>query len=88
MATPRLLIVCIGKGWLFVFLPYLLAEGVSRINLHATLLALGGVAGAALIFYGTQPGIDDCPIDLPRWLRQAACAGLASLVGLVPLQAS
>jgi hypothetical protein len=29
-----------------------------------------------------QPGIDDCPRDLPRWLRQGAASFAASTVGL------
>jgi phytol kinase len=44
-------------------------------------LSLGGIGLATLLFCGTQPGLDDCPTNTPRWLRQAAAAGLGSLLG-------
>jgi hypothetical protein len=78
-------LICIVQGWLLLFLPYLLAEGISEETFRAVLLGAAGVTVAALLFYWIQPGIDDCPTDTPRWLRQAGCAGLASLLGLVPL---
>jgi phytol kinase len=81
MSALWLLTVCITKGWLLLFLPYLLAEGISAAHVKLTLLGLPGVALAALAFYATQPGIRDCPTDTPRWLRQAAHAALGSVVG-------
>src|SRR5262249_41107644 len=88
LATPSLLSICIVKGWLLLFLPYLLVEGFSEGTVMAMLLALAGVAGAALLFYFAQPGIEDCPTDTPRWFRQAGYAALASLLGLVPFYGS
>jgi hypothetical protein len=37
------------------------------------------------VFYFTQPKLENCPTDTPRWLRQAFAAGLGSLVAMVPL---
>jgi phytol kinase len=85
MSALWLLTACTVRGWLLLFLPYLLAEGVTPTNVRLALLALPGVAFAALAFYATQPGLHDCPTDVPRWLRQATHAGLGSVVGLVLL---
>jgi phytol kinase len=85
MPDGRLLAVCVAKGWLIVFLPYLVSQGFSRAALVGTALGLVGVGVAALTFYFTQPSLHDCPTDTPRWLRQAGAAFLGSLVGLVPL---
>jgi hypothetical protein len=43
------------------------------------------VALAAGGFYLTQPQVRDCPVDTPRWLRQAAHGALGSAAGLLPL---
>lgn len=80
-----LLVGCIAKGWVIVFFPYLMSELFSVKALVGTVFGLPGVAVAALAFYFTQPGLDDCPTDTPRWLRQRAAAALGSLAGLVPL---
>jgi hypothetical protein len=48
-------------------------------------MALPGVGLAVLAFYHLQPAPDYYPTTLGRWLRQATCAILGSLVGLVPL---
>jgi phytol kinase len=90
MPTGTLLAVCVGKGWLLLFAPYLLAEvftegGITAGQLVCVLLALPAVALAAAGFYFTQPEIHDCPTDTPRWLRQALHAALGSVVGLIPL---
>jgi phytol kinase len=77
--------LCITKGWLFIFVPYLLAEGFTERTLKETLIGLVGVAVATVAFYWTQPGMDDCPADTPRWLRQATDAALGSMVGLLSL---
>jgi phytol kinase len=77
------LLVCVAKGWLCLFVPYLLAERTT----HGLAVGALGVAAAVLAFYWTQPGLDDCPSDTPRWLRQALCAWFVSLLGLLPLTA-
>jgi phytol kinase len=84
-SAAALLAVCIVQGWALLFVPYLIAEGISRQTAFNTLVGLVCVSVAALAFYMTQPGIDNCPTDTPRWVRQATYAGVGSLVGLVPL---
>ena len=81
--TPRLpgsLVLTVGvlKGWLCLFLPYWFLEGTT----HGLVLGLVGVTAAALVFSWTQPGLDDCPADTLRWVRQALCAWLASGLGM------
>jgi len=84
-SAGALLATSILKGWLLVFAPYYVIQGMSRAaGVHA-LAALGVTALAAFLFYKVQPGIRDCPIDRPRWLRQAGVAALSSAAGLVPV---
>lgn len=73
----------IAAGWSLLFIPYLLAEGVSEETIQEASIALVGVALASIGFFSTQPGLDDCPTDTPRWLRQAMWAGVASMAGLL-----
>jgi phytol kinase len=80
-----LLGVCILQGWGLVFTPYLLLEWSEPHSVTWTLWALPGVAMAAIGFFLTQPSVRDCPLDRPRWLRQAATGALGSTAGLVPL---
>jgi hypothetical protein len=72
------------QGWLLMFLPYLVLEWFRPLQMRCAFCALPGVALAALGFYATQPQVHNCPLDTPRWLRQAANAGLGSTVGLLP----
>jgi phytol kinase len=85
MSPASLLALCVFQGWLFVFLPYLLLFWFTPHTMLKVLLALPAVAAAALGFYLTQPEVRNCPTDTRRWLRQAAHAGIASVLGLVPL---
>jgi phytol kinase len=85
MSAPSLLALCVFQGWLLLFLPYLLLHELAPAVIVRTLLALPAVAVAAVGFYLTQPEVRNCPADTPRWLRQAAHAGLASALGLGPL---
>jgi phytol kinase len=85
LSGAALLGVCVLQGWVFLFVPYLVLEWSSPPCLLCTVAALPGVALAAAGFYLTQPGVRDCPLDTPRWLRQAAHGALGSAVGLVPL---
>jgi phytol kinase len=86
---PMLLGLCIVQGWLLVFAPYVVAklwtESMTDVKIEGVFFALVGVALAACLFYFTQPCLDDCPLDTPRWLRQGCAAGLGSAVGFVPL---
>jgi phytol kinase len=85
LPAALLLGVCILQGWALLFVPYLMLEWSEPQSVTWTLSALPGVAVAAVGFYLTQPSVRDCPLDLPRWLRQAAHGALGSAVGLVPL---
>jgi phytol kinase len=85
LKPAALLAICILEGWLILFVPYVVLEWSSARCLPFTLWALPGVALAATGFYFTQPEVRDCPIDTPRWLRQAANAALGSSLGLVPI---
>jgi phytol kinase len=67
--------------------PLLWTELIPGRTLDLALAALLGISGATASFYLTQPGMNDCPTDSPRWLRQALLAGLGSLAGLAPLAA-
>jgi phytol kinase len=85
MKPASLLALCVFQGWLIVFLPYVLIFWFTPDTLIQVGLALPAVGVAALGFYLTQPEVRNCPTDAPRWLRQAAHAGLASALGLLPL---
>lgn len=85
MKSASLLLLCIFQGWLFVFLPYLLLFWFSPHTILRVTLALPAVGMAGLGFYLLQPEVRNCPTDTWRWLRQAAIAGAASALGLVPL---
>src|SRR5262249_24566048 len=85
LATPALLTICIGQAWLLLFVPFVVVhlfvpfaqtQGGPPSALACALAALVGVAGAAVLFFTTQPGMNDCPTDTPRWLRQAAASAL------------
>lgn len=71
-------------GWLIVFVPYCFLEGFLKLPAKQCAVALAAIAGATLIFNGTQPGMDDCPADAARWLRQGgivlATSALAAVV--------
>jgi len=81
LATPVLLITCILKSWVLIFGPFVLLEGKSAW--WPAVVALGPVAVATVVFYFTQPGMDDCPTDTRRWVRQALVAGAGSMLGLL-----
>jgi phytol kinase len=80
-----ILILCIVKGWLLLFIPFALIVELSSSALVCSLTALAGVAAAALLFHSIQPGLDDCATDTARWLRQTGSSALGSAVGLLPL---
>ncbi|MBI1880255.1 MAG: hypothetical protein HYR94_18885 [Chloroflexi bacterium] len=69
-------------GWLCLFMPYVLVEGFSSSALIEILAAIFGVSLAVLTFYYLQPALHRYPTDRPRWVRQALCGILGSLVGL------
>jgi phytol kinase len=83
-SPTAILVVCIAKGWLILFIPFALIADPSPSPLIGALTASAGVAAAALLFHAIQPGLEDCATDTPRWLRQAGSAALGSAIGLLP----
>ena len=83
----RLVTIAIAKSWLMVFGPFLLVEGASSANVLLAVAAGAGISIGAWSFVRVQPAIRRTPTDLPRWVRQAACAGAGSVTGWVAMQA-
>ena len=81
----RIIALSIAIAWLIEFALYIVAVGASAAAILAAAIGLIGIAAVALIFWFIQPGLDDCPTDTPRWIRQALAGTVGSLVGLVPL---
>jgi phytol kinase len=80
-----LLGLVILSAWLLVFVPFFLAEGADRKALVQALCALPGIVLATLIFYRTQPGLDDCPNNVERWVRQTMASAVGSATGLMSI---
>jgi phytol kinase len=81
MPPAVLLPICALKSWLLIVCPYVLLHGVAGTWV-AGLLAFPTVLVTTLVFYQLQPGMEDCPRDTERWIRQALVAALGSAVGL------
>lgn len=79
-SAPLLLAVSAGGGWLIIMTAYAAIQNGTPAVIRQAALALPMVALAVVGFYGTQPGMEDCPYDTPRWLRQTAWASVASLL--------
>jgi phytol kinase len=75
----------IAVGWSLLLLSLVLVEERLTTVARYALPGLLSVTLASLLFCWLQPGMEDCPTDAPRWLRQGASAALGSLVGLLPL---
>jgi hypothetical protein len=76
-----------GIGWLLVFGPVIIMVPLGVLPGHwlAMVFAIPLVGVAAVVFYGIQPSITDCPTDTARWVRQGLCGSMASVFGLLPL---
>jgi phytol kinase len=87
MSTPAVLGLSTITAWLLVFVPYMIVAGLvsPHWSMVAVVAAFPLMAVAALVFYGTQPNIGNCPTDTPRWVRQGLCGAGASVLGLLPL---
>jgi len=75
-----LLAVSTGGGWLIIMTGYAAILNGTPAAVREAALALPMVALAVFGFYFTQSGMDDCPSDTPRWLRQTMWAAVASLL--------
>ena len=74
----------VGVGWLMV-IPFFFITHFGQPWLLLGLVAGGPIALGLSLFMAVQPGIDHCPRDLARWLRQGASAFAASAVGALLL---
>jgi phytol kinase len=86
--TVPLVTTSILIGCLLILMPFVLIDwqaGITGCTARCLVTGLVAVSLAVLVFSYTQPGLDDCPTDTPRWLRQATHAGLASVLGLASL---
>lgn len=83
LATPALLATCVVKSWAVIVLPFALIAG--RWAWWPAGLAVVLIAAACVAFHFTQPGMEDCPTDAPRWIGHALLAGAASALGVFVL---
>jgi phytol kinase len=74
-----LLAVGSGAGWLIVVTGYAAVQNGTPAAIREAGWAVPMVALAVVGFYFTQPGMDDCPSDTPRWVRQTVWAAVASV---------
>jgi phytol kinase len=71
-------------GWLIIMTGYAALQGWNAEAVRDAALSLPMIALATIGFFSTQPGMDNCPFDTPRWVRQTLWAGAASsLAGLL-----
>lgn len=85
MKTSTVLATCILKGWLLMIAAYVAFEGARAQTFFHALVGLLSVAVSALAFYRLQPGMEDCPTDGARWLRQAGVGLLGSSIAIIPV---
>lgn len=83
-SAALLLGVSVGAGWLLMLALYVRAQHESARAIQDAVVALPVVTLAVVAFYLIQPGMDDCPVDRARWVRQAACAAVASVLVVLP----
>jgi phytol kinase len=74
-------------GWLLLFAPFLLLEGVTSTTLFLAGLAVLAVAVGATIFYFVQPDLKRHLDSTPLWMWQSSIALAASGLGYVVLLA-
>lgn len=82
----RIVPEAMGKGWLLMFVPFLLAQGASTTNLVLAVSALAGVALSVALFLVMEPSIRRTSLEAGRWVRQAVSAGAGSIAGWVALR--
>ena len=82
-----LAIQAILQSWVMLFLPFVAVMGVSVRNILLAMVAVLGIAAAVAVFLMTESEIRDTPQSLARWARQAASAGIASVIGWLAMVA-
>lgn len=73
------------RGWLLVFVPFVLVAGPSRDSVLLAIAAVPIVVVALGGFLWTQGRAGALPTDMPRWFRQAAWSALGSAAALAPM---
>ncbi|HEY9619513.1 MAG TPA: hypothetical protein V6C78_04045, partial [Crinalium sp.] len=68
------------KSWLLMFGPLLLIQGVSLSSITHAGYGLGGIGGAAIAYYVTQPALRQRSIDTLNWVCRAVYTTLGSLL--------
>lgn len=79
---PAIVLLCVARGSLLLLPPFVLLTGGTMRALLLAVAGVGGVLSAAVAFAALEPDVRHCRLDGPRWLRQAGCAALGSLVEL------
>jgi phytol kinase len=79
-----LLVTYILKGWLLMFAPLLLLQGLSRPSISGVMVSLVGTALPAIAYYLTQPTLRKRPTDTLNWLFRTGYTTIGSLLGLIP----
>lgn len=84
---PNILLVCtfIFKGWLMLFVPLLLLQGITQASIVCGLTAFWGTALPAIAYYVTQPTLRKCSTDTLNWFCRAGYAAVGSTLSLIPL---
>ena len=78
----------VAASWFVLVSVYALTDGLRPVFAVHAFTGLLGVCLAAVAFYRTQPGLRGGPVAPVLWGREAACAGVGSAVGLLPLALS
>jgi len=79
----------IVKSWLMFFVPFVAVIGISMPSLLLGAAASVAIATGVLLFAGSEASratLRNTSLDLSRWIRQAASAGAASLIGWIALR--
>ncbi len=81
LALPSMLGRVIFPAWLIIMLPYGAMYASALPILLAGLTALVMLPITTIAFLCLQPQLEECPVNLSRWTRQALIASSVSLVG-------
>jgi len=84
-ANPKLIALCVIKGWIVQFVPFALIKGLSITTLIYTGFAFGPIVIATLMFNYAIPQPENYSIDRFPWMLQTAIGSIASALCLIPL---
>lgn len=90
MHCCRLLAYCLASAFILILIPCFIIEYYTtsldtfRLCCHV-IIGILGILISLIAFFLTQPNLDDCPIDLSRWIRQGMHAGIGSGIALLSL---